>query len=65
MRSKTKKWQIEVYMALILEGKSIGLDQKTMLKGELLIWKTKNQAGDQGTFQLKDLICFTWVQIGF
>ncbi len=29
-------------MALILEEKSIGEDQKTMLKGELLIWRTKN-----------------------
>jgi len=51
-------------MAPILEGKSIGLDQKTMLKGELLIWRTKNQVRDQGTFQLKDSICFTWMQIG-
>jgi hypothetical protein len=31
-------------MAPVLEGKSIGLDPKTMLKGELLIWRTKNQA---------------------
>jgi hypothetical protein len=43
-------------MAPVLEGKSIGLDQKTMLKGELLIWKTKNQARAQSTVQLKDLI---------
>jgi hypothetical protein len=35
-------------MAPVLEGKSIGLDQKTMLKGELLIWRTKSQARDQG-----------------
>jgi hypothetical protein len=35
-------------MAHILEGKSIGLDQKTELKGELLIWRTKNQARDRG-----------------
>jgi hypothetical protein len=46
-------------MAPILEGKSIGLDQKTMLKGQLLIWRTNNQARDQGTLQLKDSICFT------
>jgi hypothetical protein len=45
-------------MALDLEGKSIGSDQKTMLKGELLVWRTKNQARDQGIIQLKDLICF-------
>jgi hypothetical protein len=33
-------------MALVLEGKSIGSDQKTMLKGELMIWRTKNQVRD-------------------
>jgi hypothetical protein len=33
-------------MAPVLEGKSIGSDQKTVLKGELLIWRTKNQARD-------------------
>jgi hypothetical protein len=32
-------------MAHVLEGKSIGLDQKTVLEGELLIWRTKNQVG--------------------
>jgi hypothetical protein len=41
-------------MAHVLEGKSIGLDQKTVLKGELLIWRTKNQARDQGIVQLKN-----------
>jgi hypothetical protein len=45
-------------MAPILEGKSIGLEQKTMLKGELLIWRTNKQAKDQGTLQFKDSICF-------
>jgi hypothetical protein len=46
-------------MAPVLEGKSIGLAPKTMLKRELLIWRTKNQARDQGTLvQLKDSICF-------
>jgi hypothetical protein len=35
-------------MTPILEGKSIGSDQKTMLKGELLIWRTNNEAMDQG-----------------
>jgi hypothetical protein len=35
-------------MAPVLEGKTIWLDPKTVLKGELLIWRTKNQAGDQG-----------------
>jgi hypothetical protein len=51
-------------MALVSEGKSIGSDQKTVQKGELLIWRTKNQARDQGTVQLKDSICFKSVQIG-
>jgi hypothetical protein len=45
-------------MAPILKGKSIGSDPKTVLKGGLLIWRTKNQARDQGTVQLKDSICF-------
>jgi hypothetical protein len=47
-----------------LEGKSIGSDQKTVLKGELLIWRTKNQARDQDTVELKDSICFKSVQMG-
>jgi len=51
-------------MAPVLEGKSIGLDPKTVLKGELLSWRTQNQARDQGTVQLKDSICFKSVQIG-
>jgi hypothetical protein len=51
-------------MAPVLDGKSIGLDLKTVLKGELLIWRTKNQARDQGTVQLKDSVCFKSVQIG-
>jgi hypothetical protein len=29
-------------MALVLEEKSIGSNQKIVLKGELLIWRTKN-----------------------
>jgi hypothetical protein len=51
-------------MAPVLEGKSIGSHHKTVLKGELLIWRTKNQARDQGTVQLQDSICFKSVQIG-
>jgi hypothetical protein len=51
-------------MAPVLEGKSIGSDPKTVLKGELLIWRTKNQARDQDTVELKDSICFKSVQIG-
>jgi hypothetical protein len=51
-------------MAPVLEGKSIGSDQKTVLKEELLIWRTKHQARDQGTVQLKDSICFKSIQTG-
>ncbi len=58
---RTKKWQIE---AKPTWPKSTGSDQKTVLKGELLIWRTKNQARDQGTAQLKYSICFKSVQIG-
>jgi hypothetical protein len=37
-------------MAPVLKGKSVGLDQKNSAKRrELLIWRTKNQAKDQGT----------------
>jgi hypothetical protein len=45
-------------MAPILQEKSIGSDQKTVLKEELLICRTKNEAMDQGIVQLKDSICF-------
>jgi hypothetical protein len=44
---------------LFWREKSIGLDQKTVIKEKLLIWGTKNQARDPGTLQLKDSICFT------
>jgi hypothetical protein len=39
-------------MTPILEENSIGLDPKIVLKGKLLIWKTKNQGKEQGTIQL-------------
>jgi len=41
--SKTKKWQVERLNldGTLLEGKSIGSEPKTMLKGELLIWRTQ------------------------
>jgi hypothetical protein len=51
-------------MAPVLKGKSLGLQAKAVLKGELLIWRTKNEAKDQGRVQLKDSICFKSVQIG-
>jgi hypothetical protein len=65
--SKIKKWQIEAKPAWHLFGreKSIGSDQKTVLQGELLIWRTKNETRDQGIVQLKDSICFKSVQIGY
>jgi hypothetical protein len=31
-------------MAPVVEGKSLGFNHNTVLKGELLIWRTKNQA---------------------
>jgi hypothetical protein len=51
-------------MAPVLERKSSCSDQETVLKGELLIWRSKNQARDQGTVELKNSICFKSVQIG-
>jgi hypothetical protein len=48
-------------MAPVLEGKSIGSDQKIVLKGELLIRRTKNQARDKGTLQTQG---FNLLQIG-
>ncbi len=34
-------------MTPALKGKSIGSDQKIVLKRELLIWRTNNEARDQ------------------
>jgi hypothetical protein len=51
-------------MAPILEGKSISSDQNIVLKGELFIWRTKNQARDQGIIQIKHSICVKSIQIG-
>jgi hypothetical protein len=50
-------------MAPILEGKINWLGPKTLLKGELLIWRIENQTKDQSIVQLKDSICFKLVQI--
>jgi hypothetical protein len=60
--SKTKKWQIEAKSTWHhIGGKSIGLKKKKLRsKGELVIWRTKMQA----RVELKDSICFKWVQIG-
>jgi hypothetical protein len=38
--------------------------KKRILKGELMIWRTKMQTRVQGKLQLKDSICFKWVHIG-
>jgi hypothetical protein len=38
--------------------------KKTVLKGELLIGRTKIKTRDQGTIQLKDSTCFKPVSIG-
>jgi hypothetical protein len=44
-------------------GKSIGSDpQKQELKWELVVWRTKMQDRVQDRVQLKDSICFKWVQ---
>jgi hypothetical protein len=45
-------------------GKINWFGPKKSAKGEFLIWRTKNQARDQGTVQFKDSICFKSVQIG-
>jgi len=58
--SKTKKvtnWGLKTYIAPVLEGKSIGSNQKTVLKGESSWFgEPKNQARHPGTLQLKDSI---------
>jgi hypothetical protein len=46
-RPKSGKLRLNLH-GTSLERKSIGLDQKMVLKGELPIWRTKNQAMDQG-----------------
>jgi hypothetical protein len=64
----TEKWQIQANggfkLAPVLEVKSVGLDQKTLLKRELLIWRTKNQASDQGIVQLKFRFESNLIKIG-
>jgi hypothetical protein len=56
-RPKSGKLKLNLH-GTCFGGKSIGSDKKTVLKGELLIWRTKNQARDQGIVQFKDSICF-------
>jgi hypothetical protein len=44
-------------MAPVSRENQLVQTKKIVLKGELLIWRTKNQARDQGTVQFKDSIC--------
>jgi hypothetical protein len=44
-KPKSGKWKLNLH-GTILEGRSIGSDQKTMVREELLIWRTKNLAKD-------------------
>jgi len=63
MRQKSGKLRLNLHGS-ILEGKSIGLDPpEKKLKRELMIWRMEMQARLQGKVQLKDSICFKWVQI--
>jgi hypothetical protein len=54
-RPKRGKLKLSIH-GTCLEAKSIGSNQKTMLKEKLLIQKTKNQARDQGIIHFKDSI---------
>jgi hypothetical protein len=52
-------------MAPVMEGKSIGWEQKNSAKRRAPDLKNQESARDQGTLvQLKDSICFKSVQIG-
>jgi hypothetical protein len=64
--SKNKKREIEAKPTwhLFWRENQLVRTKETVLKGELLIWKTKNGARDQGIVQLKDSICFKSDQIG-
>jgi hypothetical protein len=63
---KTKRWQIEAKPTWhYFRGKINWFRPKTKSsKGELMIWRTKMQSRVQGRLQLKDSICYKWVQIG-
>ncbi len=63
-KPKSGKLRLNLTWHLFWRENQLVWTQKTVLKGELLIWRTKNQARDQGTVQLKDSICFKSVQIG-
>ncbi len=45
---KSGKLRLNLHGTFFWEGKSIDSDQKIMLKGELMIWSTKNEAKDRG-----------------
>jgi hypothetical protein len=44
-KPKSGKLRLNLH-GISFRGKPIGSEQKTVLKGELLIWRTKNQARD-------------------
>jgi hypothetical protein len=63
---RPKKWQIEAKPTWHHFGEKNQLVQtkRNELKAsELMIWRTQMQARVQGRVQLKDSICFKWVQI--
>jgi hypothetical protein len=62
-RPKSDKLRLNLH-GTCFGGKINWFGPKNSAKRELLIWRTKNQATDQGTVQLKDWICFKSVQIG-
>jgi hypothetical protein len=63
-RPKSGKLRLNLRGTLFWRENQLVQTKKTMLKGELLIWKTKSHAKDQFKVQLKDSICFNSVQIG-
>jgi hypothetical protein len=64
---RPKKLQIEAKPTwhLFWRENQLVWNQKIIVEGELLIWRTKNEAREQGRVQLKvDSICFKSIQIG-
>jgi hypothetical protein len=58
--SKTKNWQTEANTWHDFGGKINWLKD---LKEELMFWRSKMQVQVQSSVELKDPICFKWVQI--
>jgi hypothetical protein len=57
-KPKSDKSRLNIH-GTILEGKSIGSNQKNNKIKNVMIWKIKMQARVQGKVQLKDSTCFT------